>query len=254
MPNSVIDAFNEYFEIVPAYSDDLKNEVYKLRYQVYCIETGFENPAQYDDNLEVDDYDDSSIHCLIQHRRSKIYAATTRLILPNVNNPEKKFPIELHSQIDNFDVLNHIPRTNLAEVSRFCVSKEFKRRKKEYGMLSGIGQDSDNTFTDDERRIFPHITIALITCLIKMSNENNIYYWYAVMEPALLRFLSGLGIYFIHIGPLSDYHGKRQPCVVKVIDLLEGVFKKSPDIWEMLTNEGLYSNNIQDALIHEACS
>jgi N-acyl amino acid synthase of PEP-CTERM/exosortase system len=71
-----------------------------------------------------------------------------------------------------------------------------------------------------------------------MSNKNNIHYWYAVMEPALLRFLSALGIHFKNIGPLSDYHGKRQPCVIKVADLLAGVCEKNVDIWNMLTNNG----------------
>jgi len=244
MSNSIIDAFNEYFEIIPAFSDNLKKEVYKLRYQVYCIETGFENPARYDEKLEVDGYDDSSIHYMIQHRKSKIYAATTRLILPNINNPEKQFPIELHCQVDNFEVLKHMSRSNLGEVSRFCVSKEFKRRKKECGTLTGVGPDSDHIYSDVERRIFPHITIALIACLIKMSNDNNIYYWYAVMEPALLRFLSGLGIYFKNIGPLTDYHGKRQPCVITVSDLLSGVSKKNSDVWDMLTNEDLFRPKI----------
>jgi len=237
--NDYIDGFNEYFEMVPAISDDLKKEAYKLRYQVYCIETGFESLEQYPDGLESDEFDNSSIHYLIRHRKSNIYAATTRLILPDLNKPEKQFPIELHSQIDNFGALKNMQRTNLAEVSRFCVSKEFKRRKKEYGTLTGIGPDSDNDFSDYERRIFPHITIALIACLVKMSKENNIYYWYAVMEPALLRFLSGLGIYFDNIGPLTDYHGKRQPCVIKVADLLSGVFNKNLDLWDMLANEAL---------------
>jgi len=34
---NTIDHFNQYFEMVPAISEELKNEVYKLRYQVYCI-------------------------------------------------------------------------------------------------------------------------------------------------------------------------------------------------------------------------
>lgn len=236
----IIDAFNEFFEMIPAFSNDLKNEVYKLRYQVYCIETGFESPEQHPNGLEFDEYDAQSIHYLIRHRKSQVYAATTRLILPNRINPEILFPIEQHSEIDNFEALNYIQRANLAEVSRFCVSKEFKRRKKEYGTLTGIGPESENPFSEDERRIFPHITLALIACLIKMSHENNISYWYAVMEPALLRFLSTLGIHFISIGPLTDYHGKRQPSIIKVGDLLEGVHTKNPDIWDLLTNSGQF--------------
>jgi hypothetical protein len=35
MLNNIIDVFNEYFDMVPAVSDELKNEVYRLRYQVY---------------------------------------------------------------------------------------------------------------------------------------------------------------------------------------------------------------------------
>lgn len=240
MASHILDAFNGYFEMVPASTDTLKQEVYKLRYQVYCIETGFEKPENCPGGVEVDEHDPQSIHYLIKHRKSGLYVATTRLILPDVKNFDEKFPIESHCVIDNVEAIKGIPRRELAEVSRFCVSKECKKRKKEYGTLTGISAETDMTFTEDERRTFPHITIALIACLIKISAEHHIKYWYAVMEPALLRFLSTLGIYFTHIGPLADYHGKRQPCVIKVSDLLSGVASKSPDLWVMLTNEGQY--------------
>ena len=222
----IIDAFNEYFEMVPACSCDLKKEVYKLRYQVYCNETGFENPEHYPEKIEFDDYDKHSIHYLIRHRKSDVFAATTRLILPDVTNIEKLFPIENFSQIDNVELLKNVPRINIAEASRFCVSKEFKRRKNEPDTLTGINSDLEMNFTGDERRVFPYLTIALFTCLIKMSEENDIYFWYAVMEPALIRYFSSLGIYFVGIGPLVDYHGIRQPCMIKVSDLLDGVAKK----------------------------
>jgi len=240
MPSKIIDAFNEYFEIIPAVSDQLKNEVYKLRYQVYCLETGFEKVELYPDGVESDEYDNSSVHYLIQHRKSEVYAATTRLILPDVTNKEKLFPIEIYTQIDNHVVLKNIARDNLAEASRFCVSKTFKRRKNEPGSLTGIGSDMEPYFTGDERRVFPHLTIALFACLIKMSDENGIYYWYAVMEPALIRYFSSLGIYFVGIGPLIDYHGKRQPCIINVRDLLDGVAKKDLDLWDMMTNKGRF--------------
>ena len=236
-----IDTFNTYFDIVPAITDELKNEVYKLRYQVYCLETGFVTIDDHPAGIESDKYDNDSIHYLIKHRKSKSYAATTRLILP----PTTIFPIEEHTQFYNNDLLKNIPRDNLAEVSRFCVSKEFKRRKSETGTLTGIASDWDLSISEEERRTFPHITIALISCLLKISDENSIYYWYAVMEPALIRFLSSLGIYFVSIGPLADYHGKRQPCMIKVSDLLDGVAKKNPSIWEMITNKGQIGQNIK---------
>jgi N-acyl-L-homoserine lactone synthetase len=122
--------------MVPAISQELKNEVYKLRYQVYCIEngdkTGFKNPADHPEGLEFDEYDSRSNHYLIRHRKQDIFMATTRLILPDAKNLENPFPIELNSRIDidNAHFLNDISRHNLAELSRFCISKQFRRRKK----------------------------------------------------------------------------------------------------------------------------
>lgn len=244
MSSNILDSFNEYFEMVPAISDELKNEVYKLRYQVYCLETGFEKTDDHPAGIEIDEYDSHSIHYLIRHRKSNVFAATTRLILPDKTNPDKLFPIEKFTQFDNADVMEGIPRDKLAEASRFCVSKEFKRRKNEAGTLTGISHKWEIDFTEDERRVFPHLTIALFACLIKMSDDNNIHYWYAVMEPALIRFFTTLGIYFIGIGPIADYHGKRQPCKIKVSDLLEGVSNKNTGLWEMMTNRGQVGKNI----------
>jgi N-acyl amino acid synthase of PEP-CTERM/exosortase system len=245
MDDNLIESFNEYFEMVPAVSDELKYAVYKLRFQVYCTETGFLNPERYPGGLEYDEYDDTSIHYLVRHRKSGIYAATTRLIMFNGDNRDKLFPMESHSRIDNFEVLKRIPRAQLGEVSRFCVSKEFKRRRKELGTVMGIGPDSGEMAREHERRTFPHITIALIASLIKISEEYDIHYWYAAMEPALFRFLAALGINFTGIGPLTDYHGKRQPCIIEVHNLLAGMANKNPGLWTMMTNRGRYLGNIK---------
>lgn len=226
--------------MIPAHSDELKKEVYKLRYQVYCIETGFENADLHPAGMESDEYDNRSYHYLILHKKSETYAATTRLILPSVESSEQLFPIEKHTCIDNVEFLRNIPRENLAEASRFCVSKDFKRRKNEARTLVGIESNWVEIFTENERRIFPHITIGLLACLIKISSENNIHYWYAVMEPSLARFFLSLGINFIPIGPLANYHGRRRPYIIKLSEMLESVFKKELDYWNMMTNKGQY--------------
>ena len=244
--NNIITPFNEYFEMVPAVTDELKNEVYKLRYQVYCVETGFEKAEDHPGEIETDDFDEHSVHYLIRHRKSGIYAGTTRLILPDPNNIDKLFPIETYSTIDKHEELVDKQRCYLAEASRFCVSKEFKRRKGDHqASLTGISPDWEQKTTVEERRTYPHLSIALYACLIKMSHENNIHYWYAVMEPALIRFFSTLGIYFKGIGPVADYHGLRRPCMIGVSDLLEGVFEKNPAVWAMMSSEGQYGHKIE---------
>jgi len=241
LANTIIDHFHQYFETVPAISDELKNEVYKLRYQVFCIENEIFNSEHYPDCLEFDDYEQFSVHYLIRHRKSGDYIATTRLILPDTNNPEKLFPLEEYCKIDNFAVMQPINREHLGEVSRFCVSEAFKRRKNEEHTLApiGIGTDRQNYSAPNERRKFPHIiTLALIACCIKASYENDIHYLYGTLEPPWLRFLSSKGINFIKIGPLVDFHGERWPAVIKITDLLGCVAEKNLDIWNLLTNKG----------------
>ncbi len=240
MANNIIDHFNEYFEIVPATSDELKDEVYKLRYQVFCVENKIFNCEDYPSQLESDDFDRHSVHYLIRHRNSGVYAATTRLIPPDANNPEKNFPLEQYCTIDNVAVMESINRAHLAEISRFCISKAFKKRNNEKNTLATVSSGWQDYPKQEERRTFPYLSLALIACAIKASHENNIHYIYSASQPPWLRFLSAMGINLIKIGPLVDYHGERWPTVIKIADMLDCVAEKNPDIWNLLTNKGRF--------------
>ncbi len=237
---SIIDAFNTYFEMIPANTDELKQEVYKLRYQVYCLEKGFLETRT--NNIEYDEYDAYSSHYLIRHRETDCYMATTRLILPDSNHPERLFPMEVYNQIDNIEQLKTIRRANLAELSRFCVSKQFRRRANERELI--VTNDVDeNRCSRREKDSSAHLTLALFACAIRISAEHNIHYWYAIMEPASKRIASALGIHFIEMGPPSSsvhYYGIRVPYVIKVDDLLNDVAEKDLDYWNMLTHYGQF--------------
>lgn len=240
MSVDLIESFNTYFDMIPADTEALKYQAYRLRYQVYCLETGFESPEHFPDELERDEFDETSEHFLILHKRSGEYAATTRLILPDRDNPARPFPLESHCVLERTGLIKRVPREKLAEVSRFCVSKSFKRRHGENGTTAGIGSEPRDAFLEDERRIFPHITLALIASLVRMNRRHGFTHWLAVMEPALIRFLAHIGIHSTPLGPLVDYHGQRQPCIIEVENLLAGVKNKSLEIWEFLTNRGRF--------------
>jgi N-acyl amino acid synthase of PEP-CTERM/exosortase system len=249
MTKSIAESFHDYFEMVPATTDALKETVYRLRYQVFCLETGFEQAEQFPDGLEKDEYDTRSKHYLIRHRTSGVYAATTRLILPDPDDIQQPFPIERHCRFDRSELRDTIPRNRLAEVSRFCVSKSFKRRPGEPGTIAGIcpHRRHHHLVNDDERRAWPHITLALITCLNTISAHHGITHWYGLIEPSLFRLLTFLGIDFTAIGPLTEYRGKRRPCIMRVPEYLERVKKKNIQVWEMLTCDGTLWNETEDA-------
>ena len=227
----------------------MKEQVFRLRFHVYCLETGFENPENFPDGLEKDEYDDQSEHYLIQHTVTGKYAATTRLILPDPRDLSRLFPTEIFTAIERREILQAIPRLNLAEASRFCVSKDFKRRSGEAGTLAGIPRLAEQyEFKADERRTFPLITLALFAALVRMSVEHDITHWCAAMEPSLPRFFCHIGIYFTSIGPVKDYHGLRAPYIIEVQHLLDDVKRSNIQAWNLITDYGNFSVSKSDRL------
>lgn len=236
---ALFETFTRYFEVVPAKTDAELRQALQLRYQVYCVETGFEDAGRHPDGMERDDYDRRSVHSLLVHRDSGQVAGTVRLVLPDPVDVEAPFPIESHCGTAIRRPLAGPHRSEVAEISRFCISREFKRRLAESGSLWGGGAASvDERLT--QRRMIPHITVGLFAGIVRMSAEHGIRYWYAVMEPTLLRFLQRFGIHFDPIGPLVNYHGERQPCFALSDQVLGNMRAECYPVWELITDRGRY--------------
>ena len=235
--------FYQYFDVMTGDTPDIRDEAFRLRYQVYCLEKGYEDASAFPDERETDRHDRRSVHGIVRHKKTGITAATVRLVLPDRENPDSPFPIEQNCQASmesSREVLRVIPRNFLAEISRFAVSKDFKRRVGEAGTISGIGPDPDRYFEQDPtgRRMIPHLILGLFTAIVRNSAENNIKYWYAVMDVSLLRLLERFGIKFLPLGGIVDYHGLRQPCIGSVNEVLAGIWRKRPEVWELITENG----------------
>lgn len=246
MTPDLIAAFNEYFELIHADTDALRRQVYMLRYQVYVLETGFETvdncvcidvAADREICWEEDEFDVRSDHYLVRHRRTGVYAATARLILPESGAIDAPFPIEMYCALDN-PVRSASDRGRTGEISRFAVSKVFKRRIGEAGTLAGVAENVEIYFEDDERRVLPHISLGLLAAVMRMAHAHGITHCYAVMEPALLRLLGRFGIIFNRIGPDVDYHGKRVPCLGTMDEALPNIQQVCRPVWDLITNQG----------------
>jgi len=245
MKKDLAQIFNRYFDVLPADSSELLDDVFKLRYQVYCVENSFENAADFPDQRERDRYDDErAVYSVVRHHRSGLVAATVRLILPNPTDPRAPFPIEescrkcfAASGIDP----ERLPRNAMAEISRFAVSKDFKRRLGESGTVAGVSPKTLLSTEDPGRqgaRMIPHLILGLFTAIVRMSAAHKIAIWYAVMEPSLLRLLERFGIHFVPIGGMVNYHGMRQPCYGAIDRVLAGIWQRRPDVWRLITDGG----------------
>lgn len=234
-----------WFDARVAYTDDVKDAAFRLRYRVYCIENPFEDPSANPDGREIDPYDAHSAHSLLIYRPTNVSAGTVRLVLPLSHDPHNSFALQ---QVCNHPLLRdraRFPVHATAEVSRFCISKEFRRRLGDGASVVGEVSDGMEMSADDERRILPHLSLGLIESLVRMSIENGITHWCAVMEPTLLRLLTRLGIHFDPIGPLVEYHGRRQPCYIPLEVLLPRAKRERPDVWDVITRGGRHWEDLR---------
>lgn len=208
---SIADNFDQYFKIRFANNKDLRQEAFKIRYGVYCNELGWEPENEY--QMETDECDKYSFHCVLEHRRTKAFAGCIRLVIPPANNPNLKLPFEescLDSAIPGTVDTQALPRGGFGEISRLAVLEDFRRRDNEKNtpyVLNNI--NPENVFTEVERRNFPNIAMGLYLSGLALAEICNHVGIMVMMEPRLNRRLQRFGLPFEQIGEETDYHGRR---------------------------------------------
>lgn len=236
--------FNSAFNVQLATSPEAINEVFEVRYQVYCIDRPFEDPDCFVDKREHDAYDSRSAHALIRHRITGDSVATVRLVMAGDNPEQAEFPMEsscIHRMGQPArDVFAGTRRQQVAEISRMAVSREFRRRLKEGESASGTNDFVCYSDSENGKRAMPYISLGLFAAILQMSVKHGITHWMAVMEPALLRVLKRFGVEFDHVGPVLEYHGRRRPAFTEAASLIDGLKKRRPDVWSLVTDDGRY--------------
>ena len=117
--------FEKYFSLLVADTDTLKEQVFRLRYEVYCKEFGYEPTERFPDGMERDSYDGQSHHVLLVHKSSDLSAGCLRMIPTDPTDPCKPLPFEAHrkAKLDakRLTELN-LPRSSVCEISRLAVA------------------------------------------------------------------------------------------------------------------------------------
>jgi N-acyl amino acid synthase of PEP-CTERM/exosortase system len=203
--------FYKYFSISNADTIDKKNAVFKLRYDVYCTELGFEKNAP--ENSEKDQFDDYSKYVLIRHKASGAYAGCVRLVTPPPHDLQALLPFEVNCS-QSFDpqkvsFLREGENVQVGEVSRLAVASMFRLRRSDAKSPDGINPEQMSQEIIDEMRYFPLIAVALFFSATSIAVCQNLKYAVVMMEPALARLLNRSGINFIQLGETMDYHGQR---------------------------------------------
>lgn len=236
--NELIAAFHEYFKLVLADSPLLLEEVFRLRYQIFCEELGWFQPSLFPEQMEGDEYDRRSTHILLQHRPSGYYVGTARLVLADPSDLGKPFPIEESAPFSpGFAGLPRRLRRHVAEISRFGVLSRFPhhegRRTPRYHAQATAGEAHGKS-----RLRFPYPTLALSVGIVRTSVENNITHWYAIMTPSFNRSLSHFGLNLQVVSPLYELYGQRRAHYASMADVLDRARCQHPEVWELITDCG----------------
>ncbi|BBL71438.1 PEP-CTERM/exosortase system-associated acyltransferase [Methylogaea oryzae] len=232
--------FFEYFEILPADSEALRQEAFKIRYEAFfnCLRLQTED---HPNSQEKDAYDADALHSLLYHRPSGVYAGTLRLIVPKPNDDAWRFHIE---RVAGRHFYNPVMPSSLAtrpaigEISRFCLSRQFRVRQGEWDRPEGLPDMASSPAAAGERRTLPHPILGLVAAAIRMSRNQGMVYWYAMMEPGLERRLKQFGLEFHPISDLFYHYGPRRAYLAHLPRMLDQMRKTHPQVWHLLTGGG----------------
>lgn len=210
-PRDIVHDFDSFFDIVPALSDALRDEVYRIRYRVYAKELGWENEDQFPTHLEKDEYDNRSIHCLLKYRQSDEFIGCIRLVLKDEDDPNALLPTEqAYNRLFTLEGTQSsaAEHRSFGEISRIAVVSTFRHRPGEQNIPETNIEDAGRTDPRGRRR-FPHIALGLYLAAAAIGVSRGLSVVLAMMEPKLARRLRIFGICFEQMADPIEHHGRR---------------------------------------------
>lgn len=215
--------FSEYFELVPALDNQSRDEVFRVRHQVYCQDLAWEAPSA--DGREQDEFDGQSVHCLLRRRSTNEAVGCIRLVMTRPEDPKAPLPFErsCHDAIDR-SVIDPatLHRASVGEVSRLAVLRSFRRRKGEADTalpLSGV--DFDERPESDLR--FPFIPVGLFLGAAAMAFRLGIEHVFVLTEPRLATHFARIGFDIRPIGRTIEHRGTRVPSLLSSSKVVAGL-------------------------------
>jgi len=233
-PSGLMETYNRYFYYRIARTPDDIAAAHRLRYEVYCEETGFLPKEEHPDGLERDEYDGHSVQSVLFYRPMNLPAGTVRVVRPIPDAEGCALPARLAAPGLNLLPEKILPRARTGEISRFSIHAGFRKRQND-GLYATI---HDPHTGGDPRRVLPHMTLGLMTSIFEIALETNLTHLCAIIDPALLRMLRMLGLRFEAVGPLVEFHGPRQPVFAPLKQLIDGVERDFPEVHAVITAGG----------------
>jgi N-acyl amino acid synthase of PEP-CTERM/exosortase system len=196
---------NTGYEVVLADTEESKKIHFNLRYQIYCIEKGFEEAKRFPDELEKDEYDENAVHFLVRHRADNQWVGAFRLIIDQFQN----LPIYQHANIDYAHQVE--PTKTAVEFTRLAILRSFQKLP---------GKTMGDFFDPEFRLVFNAIAVG-----IEYSRKNGSQEIFFFCRPSLARIIKKMGLQCPQIGDKSLFRGLRYPYKFNLLDFPYQLFR-----------------------------
>ena len=239
---SFYSAYHKTFEVARAETEEQAEEVFRLRYQVYCKENGFIKPDMTRYELERDIYDRHALHTLLMHRPSGRAVGTARVVLPRHDKPLRSFPLQ--SVCDHPLLYDEERLQNVCEISRFCMTKAFRKRDGDGSLLPAYNEaDWEKPPQKDQqlvyfRRMIPYAPLGLIMGAFELALDAEIADCFCVFDETQLDAMRRIGLEYETLGAPIEFFGRQQPVLMNIRHVLETMKINNEPCWDIVSDYG----------------
>jgi N-acyl amino acid synthase of PEP-CTERM/exosortase system len=177
-----------------------------------------------ENELESDEFDRHSIHCLLRKRDTADPVGCTRLILTRPEDPYYPLPFE-DSCRDTLDRTIVDPasmaRDSLCEVSRLAVLNTFRQRKGETSTPVSIADDDFAARGGTSR--FPFVPVSLYLGAAAIARHFDIENVFVLTEPRLASHFVRIGFDIKPVGGPIEHRGTRVPSLLSSSKVVQGL-------------------------------
>ncbi len=199
----VFSLFGNKYAIFPAFTDQQKAEAYRVRYNIYCKELGFESGNE--DELESDIYDKISTQILLQFKPLDMPVGCVRVVHGRSKSGCRQLPMEaVCGHRLNKNLLQEIKDSghNYVEISRLGIDKDFRH-------MGRTGQSGLRTPVRGSCAL-----IALFLGIQAYARVSDTKYLMAIVERRLLNNMKKIGIPIVLMGEGVEHRGTRFPILM----------------------------------------
>lgn len=190
-------ALKQSLKVYELRGDDLFDS-FALRYQVYCLDRGFLDPADYCDGLESDEFEWHARHIGVFDHDHRMLGAV-RLVCGDGLG----LPMDSHCTYA-------VPEAaRIGEISRLAVPRSIGAAK------------------------FGTISLMLYRGLYQTARAQGMTHLVSAMEPSLERLARRLHFPWEPIGPMVDYYGWVRPYILDLDALDQRLRQNAPGTFEL---------------------